>query len=524
MNRFFIVSVLIILVFFVLIWIHGTSLSLAGIPKLINYQGMLTGSDGKTPVTDGPYNLTFKIYGSESGMDSLWRENHPTVQVTNGLFNVILGSVTSLNLAFDTDYWLGIRVGSDDELSPRIRLTSVGYAYRAQVADSAVVAVSAPTGGGWTDDGAVVRLTNNSDSVGIGKTNPSSKLDVNGKINTSDFYMIEGNQALSAPGDGNTFVGIYAGASSTGDKNTFLGESAGHSNPSGGGNTFLGAGAGFLNTIGGNNTSVGAEAGKSSTGSDNVFVGSCAGVLSTTGDFNTFLGSGAGYYNGNGFNNTFLGCNAGLNDTGSGNVFIGFRAGWNEKGFNKLYIANSSVDPPLIYGDFSTGRLGFGTTSPSGETKVHIRTTTDNFGVLVDADDTSGSEIGLHTATSKYASLVKNAYYNGDWQRFDTGSGAFLQQVSPNGDVLFRVTGTGANPISWTEDLAMRSNGNVGIGTTNPQEKLHVWWGTNVDAELGRGVTDPDITYLALRNANGTKCYIYPNAAGDGIVVSTTKP
>jgi len=43
-------------------------------------------------------------------------------------------------------------------------------------------------------------------------------------------------------------------------------------------------------------------------------------------------------------------------------------------------------------------------------------------------------------------------------------------------------------------------------------------------AEIGRGTTDTDITYIALRNADGTKCYIYPDAAGTGIVVSTTKP
>jgi hypothetical protein len=64
----------------------------------------------------------------------------------------------------------------------------------------------------------------------------------------------------------------------------------------------------------------------------------------------------------------------------------------------------------------------------------------------------------------------------------------------------------------------------LGVNTDNPQEKVHVVWDTDVDAELGRGTTDTDITYLGLRNANGTKCYIYPNAAGNGIVVSTEKP
>ena len=46
----------------------------------------------------------------------------------------------------------------------------------------------------------------------------------------------------------------------------------------------------------------------------------------------------------------------------------------------------------------------------------------------------------------------------------------------------------------------------------------------NERAEIGRGVTDTDITYIALRNATGVKSYIYPNAGGTGITVSTTKP
>lgn len=41
---------------------------------------------------------------------------------------------------------------------------------------------------------------------------------------------------------------------------------------------------------------------------------------------------------------------------------------------------------------------------------------------------------------------------------------------------------------------------------------------------FGRGVNDPNVTYLALYNTNNTKVYIYPDAAGTGIQVSTVKP
>jgi hypothetical protein len=172
MNRFIFIFGLVILVFL-------ASLSLAGIPKMINYQGMLTGLDGTTPVANGNYPILFSIYNTSSGGSSLWSHTY-NVSVTNGLFNIILGdSGAPINLPFDTTYWLGIKVGADLELSPRIQLTSVAYAYRARVADSALVAGAAGgEGGGWVDDGTTVRLKASSDSVGIGTNDPKFKTDI----------------------------------------------------------------------------------------------------------------------------------------------------------------------------------------------------------------------------------------------------------------------------------------------------------------------------------------------------------
>jgi hypothetical protein len=87
------------------------------------------------------------------------------------------------------------------------------------------------------------------------------------------------------------------------------------------------------------------------------------------GNNNVAMGSYALYSNTTGNNNSAVGYQAGYNATGSGNVFLGYYAGYNETGSNKLYIANSS-GTPLIYGDFSTGNVGIGTTSPAR--KLHI--------------------------------------------------------------------------------------------------------------------------------------------------------
>jgi hypothetical protein len=198
MYRFTIVVCLIFPVLF-------ASLALADIPKLINYQGMLTESDGSTPVPDDTYDINFKIYNASSAGDKRWEETQTDVAVTNGLFNVILGNATvgGLDLDFSEEYWLEITV-EGEQMGQRLRFTSVGYAYRARMADSATVAVSAPTGGGWTDDGAVVRLETSTDKVMIGTGSPTEKLHVNGDIRLSsggDIAFVDDSTRIYETGD-----------------------------------------------------------------------------------------------------------------------------------------------------------------------------------------------------------------------------------------------------------------------------------------------------------------------------------
>jgi hypothetical protein len=106
-----------------------------GIPHLIHYQGMLT-DDAGNPLNT-PQDLTFRIYNVESGGSSLWGETQNNIQVTDGLFSVLLGIVKPIDLSFDEDYWLEIEVSVYDTLLPRMKLASVGYAYRAESADAA---------------------------------------------------------------------------------------------------------------------------------------------------------------------------------------------------------------------------------------------------------------------------------------------------------------------------------------------------------------------------------------------------
>ncbi len=102
------------------------------VPMTMNYQGYLTDSNGD-PV-DGTVDITFKIYSVSSGGSHLWAETHNSVEVDDGIFNVILTGLTTTIL--DGDRWLGIEVESDGEMTPRKKLTSVAFAIRAGLAES----------------------------------------------------------------------------------------------------------------------------------------------------------------------------------------------------------------------------------------------------------------------------------------------------------------------------------------------------------------------------------------------------
>jgi hypothetical protein len=116
--------------FMLIVALALTSTASAAIPHLMNFQGKATDKTG-VPL-NGAYNLTFRIYDSETGGTLKWSETQTNIQVSNGIFQVQLGSVTPLNLPFDGAYWISLEINTDGEMSPRTRLASVPYAYKAE--------------------------------------------------------------------------------------------------------------------------------------------------------------------------------------------------------------------------------------------------------------------------------------------------------------------------------------------------------------------------------------------------------
>src|SRR4030095_7840007 len=109
----------------------------AQIPQTITYQGRLTGPGGPVSATLA---MTFAIYDQKTGpAPPLWGELHAAVTVDQGQFTVELGSLVPFTpaLAFDVPYFLGITVGADPEMHPRLPFTSVGYALNSVHAQNA---------------------------------------------------------------------------------------------------------------------------------------------------------------------------------------------------------------------------------------------------------------------------------------------------------------------------------------------------------------------------------------------------
>lgn len=154
----------------------GFKPSLAEVPRLINYQGRISESDGSTGNSD--LTLTFNLYSSATDGESLWQEVH-TVIPTDRVFNVLLGSLQPLPdlVQLQDSLFLSLSTETDGELLPRQQMVSVAYALRANVADNVAAktitpaAVQLSDGAGiWNSSGVLETVVGKMDSLVVGDT------------------------------------------------------------------------------------------------------------------------------------------------------------------------------------------------------------------------------------------------------------------------------------------------------------------------------------------------------------------
>lgn len=520
------------------------SLVHATVPQTVSYQGYLANSGG-TPVTASA-SMTFRLYTAASGGSALWTETQPTVNVSNGVFNVLLGSGTafsSVPLLFDVPYWLTVQVNADPEMTPRQPLASVPYAFRASALDGLATVPAGQISGALTAatlPAASITGTLSTGQLAINATtqllpaiacttNQIPKWNGAAWACAADDTAPSGNLTLADPstsmtgnvlkgtarfihnfGIDNTFMGVDAGNFTlTGDANAGFGKFTLRALTTGASNTAVGGGALMFTTTGGNNTAVGTGALNANTiGSSNTAGGTDALTNNISGNQNTAFGHNA--LNANlGSNNTAYGAFALLNSTsGLQNTAIGALAlrfnttglsntavGWNTLGTNTTGIRNTAVGEASLFANtVGTDNTATGISSLSlnttGGYNVAMGATALQ-GNTTGADNTAVGALALTQAVAGTGNTAigKGALYN---------SGKIVAATSLVAGGTYTILSTGLSPNNTDFTLIGAANSNVGttflatapgtgLGTALPIANNNIAIGTNAAGSLITG-------------------------------------
>lgn len=124
---------------FCVVLIGAPAQAAVGINKTVNFQGKVVNTNG-TNVADASYPFAFRIYtgaigdtASPCAASCIWEESK-SITTVNGIFQTNLGDTTTFPSAVDFNsdtLYLAVVFNGDTEMTPRIRLTAVPYAFNA---------------------------------------------------------------------------------------------------------------------------------------------------------------------------------------------------------------------------------------------------------------------------------------------------------------------------------------------------------------------------------------------------------
>jgi len=190
--------------------------------------------------------------------------------------------------------------------------------------------------------------------------------------------------------------------------------------------------------------------------------------------------------------------------TGLGRISVGSSDG--------LSIYNGGVGGTALLNLDSSGNLGLGVT-PSvycGGRSLNVGNTSSGTFAAVSLGGSGGDyggvgyNLGWQTTTGQYKYLTTDT---SSWVQFAGGGFKFWSAPS----------GTAGNAISFTQAMTLDASGNLGVGTTSPAARLHVYSTAAVPAQI---TSTQATSYLQINSSGGSSGIA---SAGDGLVFFTSQ-
>ena len=175
------------------------------IPTNISIEGVLE-DNSNSPITTSK-SVRFSIYPALTGGTAIFTQTNTIVPDSKGRFNQILSNV---NLNFTNQFYLGVKISTDAEATPRVTLTSVPYSFKSNSTDYLIA--GGTLAGNTFAAGDLIPSTNKTLSFGTSTWHFLkgwfTDIFVGGKITSDDVLYLDSDVNISgnllSQGDINT--------------------------------------------------------------------------------------------------------------------------------------------------------------------------------------------------------------------------------------------------------------------------------------------------------------------------------
>ena len=544
--------------------VHAQTIT-STVPGFISYQGRALNSSGTVMGSGTPVNrtVTFRIWdhASNSLAANLIYSEQQVVTIAEGEFSVLVGAggatagtplgysetakgtptvkINDLGVFAGATRFLGVTIDDgtaavDNEVSPRQQIVSSAFALRARYAEQ------------LGSNGGTALTALDSGNVGIGNTNPPSRLTISAAgtgtstpqlLLTADDTTERLRIGVDSTATGTGFIQSFK--EGTGVQNLLL-------NPSGG-NVGIGtASPAVALSVTGAITATGAITGGSLATAGNITTSSgSVGIGTTTPTAKLTIGPPLG--GGESMLSTSFLANAGALGTAAASELnlgnFGFTGPNNNISLAisayRTAIGNGFGDTALLLGYnvdnsrrhnggyisiHSSGNVGIGEANPSSKLTVNGNAAVT--GNVVIGTSTPGIPLSMGSSVGDKISL-----YGSSGNTYGFGIQAGLLQIHTN-DVATDVAFGYGSSAAMTETMRIKGSGNVGIGTANPTYKLDVNGTARVASKLtvddsivmgdgpaicGKNTSGVEEQAFWPRSANGT----YLNYGTSGFFIRT---